>query len=85
MTLHKVTFNQQFNGIIYCSPADPVLVVLHFDIQGLYIKMVISKIYFTQNCIALGRPAMAVVLKISGKNVFYRFQQLFIALFLIHF
>jgi len=39
MSAHKVTFNQQVKGIVNRGPANPVVFILHVDVQRLYIKM----------------------------------------------
>lgn len=44
MLNNQIAIEQQFHGIVKSCPAHPVFVVFHLDIQGLDIKMTISKI-----------------------------------------
>ena len=39
---HQIAVQQQFNGIVQGGPADTVVLVLHEDIQRLYIEMTVT-------------------------------------------
>ena len=53
MLCYQFTFHQQIQRIIYRSSADPVILVLHADVERLYIKMTVPGIDLFQNCVPL--------------------------------
>jgi hypothetical protein len=69
---YQVAILQQFNGVIERSTAHPVLVILHLDVEGLYIEVAFGCINLPQNSEALRCFAVLVAFKILGKDLFYR-------------
>jgi len=43
---NQVTGNKQLQCVVHCSPANPVFLVFHMDVEGLYIEVIISGINF---------------------------------------
>jgi hypothetical protein len=69
---YQVAILQQFNGVIERSTAHPVLVVLHLNVEGLYVEVAFGCINLSQNSEAFRRFAVLVAFKILGKDLFYR-------------
>ena len=68
---HQVAIQQQLDGVVQRSPAYPVFVVLHPDVQALNIKMPRGRIDLFQDSIALRCLAVAVLLQVFCKNLLY--------------
>lgn len=64
-------FQKQLYGIVQGSPADPVVLVLHFNIQRLYIKMILAVIYFLENSVTFRGFPVTVVFQKTGEDIFY--------------
>jgi len=73
---HQAAIQEEFNGIVQGSPADPVVFILHEDIEGFYIKVTVSRVDLVQNGISLGGFTMAFFLQVFGENLFDRFFRL---------
>ena len=69
MFLHQITSHEQFEGVVYGGPADPVLLCFHVDVQGFGIEMIRPFIYFLQDGEALRRFPKAVLLQMRSKNI----------------
>ena len=78
MFAHQVILYQQVQGIVHGGPADAVVLVLHADVERLYIKMPRSGIYLLQNSIALRRFAQAFAFQVGGKNLLYLFYSILV-------
>ena len=50
MPSNQSTIEQELYGVVKGGSADPVILVLHLDVQGLDVKMIIVFIDLLQNC-----------------------------------
>lgn len=64
----QVTVDQELEGIIHRRPADPVVVVLHMDIQAFRIKMLRALVDLLENRKPFRRPAKLVGFQMCMKN-----------------
>jgi len=39
---HQIAFLEQFNGIVKCGAADPVILIFHGNVQSFYIEMIVT-------------------------------------------
>ena len=67
---HKVAFQQKLNGIVQGSSADPVIFILHADIKGLYVEVVIPGVNFVQNGVSLRCFPMPTFFQVACENFF---------------
>lgn len=81
---HQTAIQQQLDGVVKGGTADPVFVVLHFDVEGLHIEMPFGKINFTQNGEPLWCLAVAMTLQVGGKNTFHRLKNILFAFVFLH-
>ncbi len=78
----KLMLNNQFAvlkqlyGVVKGGPANAVLVIFHFDIERLHIKMAFGEIDLTQNGKTFGRFPVPVGREVGRKNVFNGFVNL---------
>ncbi len=68
---YQVAILEQFYGVIESSTANPVLVVLHLNVEGLNVEVAFGCINLSQNSKAFRRFAVLVAFKILGKDLFY--------------
>ena len=61
MFSHKITSQEKVNCIIQSGSAYPVIFVLHFYVERLYIKMPFVLVYFIEYSESLRRLSMAVL------------------------
>ena len=69
MLTHQIALHQQIKGVVHRGPADPVVLVLHADIQRLHIKMTIPGINFLQDSVSLGRLPQRLVFQVRRKDL----------------
>ena len=69
MLHHQAAVQQKFNGIVKCGPANPVVLILHEDIEGFYIEMAVPGINLVQNGISLGCLTVPLSFKIICKDL----------------
>jgi hypothetical protein len=67
----QVATDKQIEGVIHRSPADPVTLVFHVNVQSLSVEMVVAAVDFFQNGVTFRRFTKAVLLKVGRKNLFY--------------
>ena len=68
---YKSTVEQQFDGIVQCCPADPVLMIFHPDVQRFNIEMPFRCKDFLQDCVPLRSFPVCVFFQVLGKNFPY--------------
>jgi len=68
---HQVALQKQFDRVVKRRSANPVILVFHTDIQGLYIEMIVPGINFVQNGIPLGCFPMSSFFQVTRENLFY--------------
>src|SRR4030042_2359982 len=67
----QITIEQQLNGIVQCSPAHPVILVLHENIKRFNIEVSSPGIYLIKNSISLGGFPVTFLLKIFSDDLLY--------------
>ena len=67
----QAAIQQKFDRIVQGSPANPVIFILHKDIEWLYIKVSVPWIDLIKNGIALRCFAMPFLFEIACKDLFY--------------
>jgi len=67
---NQLAFQQKLNGVVERGPAYPVLFVFHIDIEGFYIKMVVTIIDFLEYGIPFRCFPMSIFLQEGGKYAF---------------
>ena len=81
---HQAAFQQQFYGVVQGGPAYTVLLVLHFDVQGFYIKVIFIVVDLLKYGKTLGRLTVTFVLEELGKDILYYSLVVFIYYFFAH-
>ena len=69
MFSNQPAIQQQLDGVIKCSPTYPVFVVLHTNIECLYVKMTLSGKDLFQDRKTLGCLSMAMSIQIVNKKL----------------
>lgn len=64
MLAHQVTLHQKVQRIVHGRPADPVILVLHADVERLHVKMAVAGIYFLQYGVPFRRLPQGLVFQI---------------------
>jgi len=67
----QCAIKQQFNGIVQGGAAHAIVLVFHFEVEMLNVKMVLAIVNFLKDGVAFGRFPVAFVLQIHRKNVLY--------------
>jgi hypothetical protein len=73
MLNEELAFQQQFDGIVQGSPADPVVFILHGNIKGFHIKVAFPGIYLIHYGKSFGRFPVTMGLQILDEDILYRF------------
>ena len=68
---NQVTSQEEFNGVVKRCAGNTVIVVFHFDIERFDIKMTVVGINFCEYGKALRSFAVAILLEVGSKNIFY--------------
>jgi hypothetical protein len=66
---HQITSQQKFNSIVQSGTGNAVILVLHFDVQGLDIEMSLVIVDLRKYRETFRRFSVPVLLQISGKNI----------------
>lgn len=74
----QAAFQKKFYGVVQGGPAHPVVLVLHFNVERLYVEMVVTFIYFLEYSIALRSFPVAVVFEETGEDILHYLLVLFI-------
>lgn len=69
MLAHEIAFHQQVEGIVNGGTANPVVLVLHADIERFHIKMTCPGINFLQDSVPLRRLPKRLVFQVSCKDL----------------
>ena len=67
---HQVAIQKQVECVVNRCPADPVALVFHVDVQRFGVEMVVAAVNFFEDGEAFRRLAKALLLEVSGENVF---------------
>lgn len=67
----QIASQEEFDGVVKCGARDAVVVVLHFDVKRLYIKVTVVSVDFCEYGKAFRSFAVAILLEVGGKNIFY--------------
>ena len=67
----QIASQEEFDGVVKCGTRDEVIVVLHFDVERLDIKVTVVSVDFCEYGKAFRGFAVAILLEVGSKNVFY--------------
>lgn len=70
---HQIAGHQQVQRVVHSGTAHLIVLVLHVDVEALYIKVIVARIDFFQYRKALGRLALPVIVQIACKDALYLF------------
>lgn len=68
---YQAAFQQQLYGIVKRGTAHAVVLVFHFDVERLYVKMFLAIVNFLKYSIALRCFPVASVFQVFGEDIFY--------------
>ena len=71
MLYHQAAIEEQLYGIVESGPADPVVFVLHEDVERLDIEMAVPGIDLIQDGITFGCFAVPLLLQIVSEDLLY--------------
>jgi hypothetical protein len=71
MFAHQIARYEQIQGIVHGSPADPVVFILHIDVERFHIKMPVPGINLLQYGVPLRGLPQLLIFKVCRENLLY--------------
>ena len=70
MLANQAALQQQFYGIVERRATNAVFFILHFDVEGFDVEMLLAVVYLLKNREAFWRFTVSFFFQVTGKDVF---------------